>query len=228
MKSHLIIIIFLLNIQKITGQSLIAGIPSADVAEKDHIEITHESQFGNQGKWNSFNIFCLGLSHHTEFTATYNNLSNQRNSNQGFSMGLKTVFPLYKDSSKSELKWTMGGNYIYSTYLKQHGYWIYSHASFRLPGLKTRITCGGSASNRALTGESSTMPFHMLAGFEQPLNKHFSVIGDWFSGKHDLGALITGIQWDFGKNVLIAGLKLPNDKTAPALILEGMFSIPYR
>jgi hypothetical protein len=45
------------------------GIPSADVAEPYHLEITNESQWNyweNGLKWNSFNFACYGIGHSTD------------------------------------------------------------------------------------------------------------------------------------------------------------------
>jgi hypothetical protein len=68
-----------------------------------------------------------------------------------------------------------------------------------------------------------------MLGFEQPLTKHISLIGDWFSGTHDLAAFIPAMQIDIKKHVLIFGYKFPNPNTGShAFILEFMVSIPTK
>ena len=65
-----------------------------------------------------------------------------------------------------------------------------------------------------------------MAGIEQPIIEHkFSIIADWFSGRHDLSALITGVQFDFHKIVLIGGYKFPNYEPTKngAVIFEMMY-----
>jgi hypothetical protein len=81
------------------SQSLIVGIPSADVAPKGELELTHESQFyteGNPRKWNSFNILCYGLGNHGEITTTIKNLNNLDNNKLALGIGLKRYFLLSK------------------------------------------------------------------------------------------------------------------------------------
>lgn len=227
------------------GQSLIVGIPSADVAELHHLEVTHESQFGlsnNQLKWNSFNFACYGLKNHVELVLTYNNLSNQKNSNPVFGGGFKKVFPLEKlGGEKWESKFIVGGNVLYSFQRNDFGGWSYAMGSFRIPTLKTRFTGGLTYGNehqfgfrrQLVLGVESYVPqrsFQAMVGFEQPLGNGFSIIGDWISGNHDLACFIPALQYDFGHNVAIIGYKLPNrgSETSQALILELMFAIPSR
>lgn len=226
------------------AQSLIVGIPSADVAEKHHLEITHESQwnFWEDGmKWNSFNFACYGIGHHTELTAALNNLNNDGSTNLALGLGAKKVFPILKNfTSLQEIKLTAGSNFLYSVNKKEPGIWLYSHASFRLPNVHTRFTIGGSYGTYQafgfrrflVNGEQQSEPrdpFALMLGFEQPLTKHISLIGDWFSGTHDLAAFIPAMQIDIKKHVLIFGYKFPNPNTGShAFILEFMVSIPTK
>jgi hypothetical protein len=227
-----------------SAQSLIVGIPSADVAEEHHLEITHESQWNfweNGLKWNSFNFACYGVGHNLELTAALNNLNNEGSSNLALGLGAKKVFPILKGStSLQEIKLTAGSNLLYSVNKKEPGIWIYSHASFRIPKVHTRLTLGGSYGTYQafgfrrflVNGEQQLEPrdpFALMLGFEQPLTKHVSLIGDWFSGTHDLAAFIPAMQVDIKKHVLIFGYKFPNPNTGnEALILEFMFSIPTK
>ena len=67
------------------SQSLIVGIPSIDVAEPHHLEVTHETQLNfweRPAKWNSFNFACYGLGSNAELTTTLNNLSNDGSENE--------------------------------------------------------------------------------------------------------------------------------------------------
>lgn len=225
------------------AQSLIVGIPSADVAEKGFLELTHESQISPQfkpAKWNSFNFFCYGLGNHTELTVTFNNLSNQPNSNLALGAGFKKVFPLSSRVGKQwEMKAVVGANFLYSLPNQNTGVWAYSLFSFRVPSTKTRFTGG-------LTyGESQTFGFRQkminqvvvndpikkvtfMGGVEQPIFGSFSLIADWYAGTHDLAAFIPAIQKDIGHHVLIMGYKIPNNKISGdgAFILEFMVSIP--
>ena len=63
----------------------------------------------------------------------------------------------------------------------------------------------------------------LLCGVEQPITKHFSVIADYFSGSHDLAALIMAVQYETENNVFILGYKLPNEtQETDAIVIEVM------
>ena len=54
----------------------------------------------------------------------------------------------------------------------------------------------------------------MLAGYEQPVTKKVSLVADWFSGSHDLAALVMGVQVQATHQlIVITGFKVPNEPT---------------
>jgi hypothetical protein len=226
-----------------TAQSLIAGIPSADVVHKGHLEYTHESQVNfwsnpNETKWASFNFLCYGIGNGIELTTSVINLSNKDMNNLATGIGFKKVHQFFeKDSvlSKWETKLTFGQNTFFSMQRPEVGGWVYSHASIRLPKLKTRLTAGVSygsplffdvawRNENGVMTRSNDAVFCVLAGIEQPITKHFSLIADWYSGRHGIAALITAVQVNIGHQVFIAGYK--NLNTTPieqgSIILETM------
>jgi hypothetical protein len=226
------------------SQSLIVGIPSIDVAEPHHVEVTHETQLNfwqNPTKWNSFNFACYGLGHGAELTTTLNNLSNEGSDNLALGLGAKKILPLATATNYWQSKIGVGGNVQYSTVRANVGIWAYAIYSARHPRTKTRITAGlnyGQSQTFGFrkqfqNGASTLEPNNLatfICGFEQPIYRNVSIIGDWYSGNHDLAAFIPAIQIDLGKNVLILGYKLPNSKEIgnQALIVEFMMSIPTK
>ncbi len=225
------------------AQSLIAGIPSAEVVHKGHLEYTHESQVNfwttpNQTKWASFNFLCYGIGNGVEIAASVINLSNKNMNNFSAGIGFKKVHQFFKKDSilsKWETKLTFGQNTFFSLQRPEVGGWVYSHASIRLPHLKTRLTYGASygsplffdvawtEENGILTRKNDAI-FCALAGIEQPITKNFSLIADWYSGNHGIAALITAAQVNIGHQTFIVGYK--NLNTTPieqgAIILEAM------
>lgn len=237
----LIVVIFSLSL--CNAQSLIVGIPSADVAETNHIEITHETQWNfweKPQKWNSFNFACFGLNKHTELTAVMNNLDNNSSKNIAFGLGIKKVIPFFGDKDVYERKLVLGTNVFYAPNHNNYGVWAYNLFSFRLPTTKTRFTAGISYGNAPLFGytskkidgrwvESPNNKVVFIGGIEQPINKHLSFVSDWYSGNHDLAALIPALQYDLGHHVLIMGYKIPTATIQPgnhAFIFECMISLP--
>lgn len=234
---------YLLCSQTVCAQSLILGIPNADVAHKGVLEITHESQIGftRPASWNSFNILTYGLNARTELTANLINLDESFLPGATFAAGAKYVLPLSSDAW--EWKLTAGTNLGYAPRIdyERWGVFSYSHASTRLKGLKTRLTGGLSYGTphffgfryRAVAGESrlrreQAARLSAMAGAEQPLTKHLSLVADWFSGNHAQGALIAGFQYDWGPQALLVAYKRANgDAAKDALVLEAVFDIDF-
>lgn len=235
-----------------SAQSLIAGIPNASVAHKGHLEMTHESQLNwwdGDVKWTSFNFWCYGINNRTELTVTFNNLAVPGSGNLTAGVGFKHLVPLLPARPRHELKLTVGTNALVSLQGRGLGFWSYGHLSGRLPVLRTRLTGGLSYGTEQAFGfrrvgltdptaprpsglsgaEPAALrplrPLSFIGGVEQPLVGPVSFIADWFSGSHDLAALITALQLDTHKVTYIAGYKRANNANSGvnALIVEVMY-----
>lgn len=218
------------------GQSLIAGIPSADVAHKQKLEWTHESQIGIKNsdiKWNSFNFLCYGIADQTELTVSLLNVDNDNSRNLVYAAGAKRYFN-FLNNGKFNLRLTTGGNLLLKKGYNA-GHWVYSHLSLKSKKLKTRITAGISSGTHHLFGKDKLKKQNgeyifktnqttcFIGGFEQPLNKKYSLLADWYSGDHELAAFIAAGQINFGKNNMIIGYKIPNypsEINSNAIIIE--------
>ncbi len=246
-KNFVVVLLYCFCCQKtIQAQSLIAGIPSADVVHKGHVEFTHESQINfwsvpNQFKWASFNFVCYGIGHETEVTASLINLANKDMNNLAVGTGFKKAHQFFKKDSvlsKWETKFTIGQNIFFSLQRPEVTGWAYGHLSFRLPKLHTRFTGGATygsptffdvafanENGKLIRNENAVVC--ALAGVEQPFGKHFSLIADWYSGNHGIAAMIIATQFNFGHNVFIAGYKKYNQErwSEGAIILETMLRL---
>ena len=241
-----LLLFFLINFNSFS-QSLIAGIPSADVVENKHLELTHETQWnfwGKPTKWNSFNFLCYGIGNNSELTLSINNLDKEKSKDLAFGVGGKKVFDVFNKKSLSwEQKIVLGANVLYATQKNSFGIWSYGLYSMRIPQLKTRLTGGISYGTSQMYGfrtkfidnvkvetETPNNIGTVLLGFEQPITNHLSIIADWYSGTHSLAAFISAIQCEIGRNVLIAGYKIANNKESGtnALIVELMINIPTK
>lgn len=240
----LTLFIFFISFIRSFSQSLIVGIPSADVAEKQHLELTHESQYNfwdKPNKWNSFNFMCYGIGSNAELTLTLNNLDNKSSIDLALGCGGKKVFNCFISAPKWEHKFILGTNVLYSTHRNDFGFWSYGLYSLRIPRTKTRLTGGLSYGTSQAYGFRTVLIGNVeaqkpnnigtvLLGFEQPLTKHLSFVADWYSGNHALAAFIPALQYDLGHNVIIFGYKIANnlESGGNAFISELMVSMPTR
>ena len=232
------------SISDTLAQSLIAGIPSADVAPEKRFLFTHETQINtwsyDKVKWNSFNFLCFGAAKNLEVTVSFSNLSNSPYANECIGTGFKKMFDL-KFIPLPESKIVIGQNVLYSVDRSSVGGWSYALLSNRIPVVETRLTYGVSYGSAELFGYDTIIsnrngfnerivrernPLSVMLGMEQPIIKDkLSIIADWFSGQHDLSALITGVQVDFESLVLIGAYKFQNLQPAKkgSIIFEAMY-----
>jgi hypothetical protein len=244
-KTSLSIVLFLCLINYQTFcQSLIAGIPSADVAPEGKLMFTHESQVNSwkydKVKWNSFNFMCYGVQKNLEFTVSFSNLSNSPVAHESIGIGFKKIIDVPVHIPES--KFIFGQNVLFGLGDKTTvGGWTYAMYSLRTPKLKTRLTFGLSFGSAELFGYDTITkfegnmlkkeviernPLSFVAGLEQPLIKDkFLLIADWFSGRHDLSALIVGTQINFTHMAFISGYKFQNyeNVNSGSIICEIMY-----
>lgn len=206
------------------AQSLIVGIPSADITEKGHLVIAHESQgiLARDKGWNSFTFGTYGIGRHTELAVSKYGLAHPASGNLSLGAGFKTTIPIVQNEKlkEREFKVTFGSMIPFSFQGRGVGYWGYSHASIRLPGTRTRLTAGPGYGTKQIFGRTT---WHAMVGVEQPLTRKFSLVADWISGTHDLAATIVATSWQVNRQfLLITGYKIPNNARSgkPALILE--------
>jgi hypothetical protein len=208
------IFFFLLLTTHAYSQSLIVGIPNAEVAPKGKLLLAHESQLNTwdfpQNKWTSFNFSCYGIGHHIELCVTAFNVASPASLNMSVSPGAKMVFPFVADL-KIAHDFTLGVGQMMPISLdgKGFGSWSYGIASIRFNKLNTRLTAGPSYGTRQIFGRSVLC---LMLGYEQPLTEKLSLVGDWYSGTHDIGAYISAIQYNFTPEfTVITGYKIPNN-----------------
>jgi len=210
------------------AQSLIVGIPNAETTPVGKVAFTHESQalvFKRTPGWNSFSFVTVGLAEHLEASVSFNGLSAPRTSELSLGVGFKWILPVLHDLAPAwELRATFGSIGLISLDRQAIGGWAFSHASARLPVVKTRLTAGLSYGSEILFGAGKT-PIAFMAGIEQPITDWFWLVADWYSGDHALGAFIPAVQFNVWKLALIVGFKRDNTRTDPAdaLIFEVMF-----
>ena len=201
-------IVFILLFQqgKVQAQQTIFNVPSADLTEKGMVFFQHQSSFS--GNFASFdNNFVLGVGKHTEFDVTLFDVGTKSVRNEELAVGFKTVLPLHE---KSQTKFTFGHLIPVSLRGNGVGGYSYSHLSTVLPKIKTRLTSGVAIGTTTLFDRDFIC---YIAGIEQPVTKKFSLVFDWYSGKHSNGFLIPGFYYSFTpKFILSSGFRIRNNK----------------
>ena len=79
------------------AQSLIVGIPNAEVTRPGKWFGTHESQFGAvspRESWNSFTFVTYGVGRHTELAVSVLNVASPASGNRTVSAGFKSALPV--------------------------------------------------------------------------------------------------------------------------------------
>jgi hypothetical protein len=208
------------------AQSLIVSVPNTDVTPAGKTMIAHESQLNTWSKnrpvWNSFTFATQGIGHNIELAATLFGLSSPGSGNVAVAVGYKHRIPLAPGSPWEPvvavgqmIPFSLSGNGV--------GTWTYGVASFRIPGARTRFTAGPSYGTRQIFGAVTTSA---IFGVEQPLTRKLSLIADWFTGRHDLGAVVPGVQYNVTHELLvITGVKIPNSPRAG--VLSGLVEVTY-
>ena len=108
------------------------------------------------------------------------------------------------------------------------GLWLYGLAGIRLPRTRTRLTGGPSWGTRQIYGRTETKA---MAGLEQPLTKKVSLVSDWFTGTHDLGAAIFAVSDQPRPDLLIiSGWKVANNARSgkPAAMLKEAYIFGHK
>jgi len=224
------ILFHVLALSAVSGQSVIVGIPSADVTKKGHWALAHETQLASTSAtpryWNSFTFGTYGVGRHTELAASLYGFSSPTSGNRAIGFGFKTSLPVgEKLGPLTEPRWTFGQMTPVSLDGKGVGFWGYTSVSARLPGTRTRITTGPSWGTRQIFGRSV---WSAMVGVEQPLTRKLTFLSDWMSGTHDLGAGTAAIGWQISpKFILISGYKFSNNaRSGPnAVIVELAWEI---
>lgn len=197
----------------VVAQSLIVGIPSADVTPRRVWAITHESQIkpaweGTPG-WNTFQFLTWGIGRGTELALSFVNFGRPATGNRTVAIGFKSVLEAERGALARWQGRLMGGVMVpKSVDARGAGVWAFSGGSVRAPGARTRVTVGPTYGTPQLFGIEKV---GVMAGIEQPIGSRVALIADWYSGRHDLAALIPALQVNWAHEIVtIVGYKFPN------------------
>lgn len=206
------------------AQQTIVNVPSVDQTAKGHFFYLHESQvrdWGGNSFWQTTNFFTYGVTDRLEVAMTVYNVGTPAAINSAVGLGWKTAQPVLRERLPS-LELTVGaGQMVQISYTGQGtGVWSYGQAAFRVPVLRTRLMGGISSGPRQVFGVRST---HAIASFEQPLDgvavrfgrlapivSNMAIVGEWWSGRHELADFVIGANYHTKPLVVVVGYKLSN------------------
>lgn len=221
--------ILVLGASRARAQSVIVSVPSTDVTRPGTLMLAHESQVNlwsyDRPYWNSFTFVTYGVGRNLELAATLYGLSSPGSGNVALAVGYKHRVPLAESPWEPTL--AFGQMIPLSLSGTGAGFWTFGVASLRLPVTGTRFTMGPSYGSKQVFGRTT---LSALAGVEQPLTPSVSLIFDWFSGGHDLGAAVPALQWNASHSfIVIAGIKLPNTPRAGpvACLVELTYDLDF-
>jgi len=156
---------------------------------------------------------ALGIGYNTEIDMTLFNITAPKSGTLTLGVGAKSAIPLFRERFKArDLKLVVGELVPIALDRFQGvggvGNWSYASVSGRLPWSNTRWQGGVSTGTRQIFGRTNVC---FIGGWEQPVTKRLSLIGDWFSGRHSLGLLIPGFSFAFPRDyTLYCGFQIPN------------------
>jgi len=117
-------LILILTAGCLYSQSLIVGIPSADITSKGEFALAHETQlnrFQSGNYWNSFTFATYGIGKNTALASSAYGFSIPGSGNRALGFGLKSMIPIEK---KWQFKLTGSFMIPVSFDNKKTGYWV--------------------------------------------------------------------------------------------------------
>ncbi len=208
--------VLLLCGQPTKAQQTIFNVPSDGITPSGRLFVQNEAQFR---PWTPGAFYlgtqylAAGVGHNTELDMTLFNFAAPKAGPVTLGVGAKSAIPLLKERMAGrQLKLVVGQ--IIPIALEKYqgvagvGNWSYASVSGRLPWLNTRLQAGVSTGTKQIFGRTQVC---FIGGYEQPVTKRLTLIGDWFSGRHTQGLFIPGFSFALPRDItLYCGFQIPN------------------
>ncbi len=226
------ILFFSLLAAQAAAQSVIISVPSVDITPRGEVMVAHESQVnrfsGGRNYWNSFTFGTVGLGGGAEFAATLYGVGRPASGNVALGAGLKQRLLHKATTSGWHIESTAGFMVPFSLSGRGTGVWGYGNIALRHPRTRTRLTAGPSYGTTQIFGRRTAAA---IVGVEQPVHPKLTLVADWFTGTHELGAAIAGLAWQPTRQlIVIAAYKVPNNAISgkPAPLVEVTYTFSLR
>ena len=188
----------------LNAQQAIINLPSADITPKNKLFIMNESfvkMWGTDGHWSSTNFITYGLNENWELAITNYGLKSDNLNNLSLAFGAKHSKRISSIKILDDVKITSGYMLPISMQGNGVGSNFFSHLSFRLPKVKTRLTTGIATGTRQVYGRDTVC---FIGGIEHPINKELNIVLEYFSGTHDFAGIIPGLVYHNLKRDVVA------------------------
>lgn len=199
--------------------------------------------WGGEQFWQTTNFVTYGVTRRFEAAVTVYNVGRPFKRTANVGVGWKTaqpladVFPGWAARRPALARWapTLGAGQMLPVSLRGEGagLWSYAQGAARVPGLGLRVMAGVSNGPPTLFAKYTT---HLITSYELPLTGpgrrlggragdvvgHMALLGEWWSGRHDLADFVPGVNFHTKSLVAIVGYKLGNTPgtRGDGLILE--------
>lgn len=225
-------LIFMTFSFKSFGQQNLFNIPSGDITLKNKIFYQHQLNFyQNNFDTKSHLVYGIGKNYDIglnfiskkntinplRFSSNDNNTSGSLNPLVVFTIQKK--IELYKEKLHLNIGTQLGSNLSKNVENFQFSNFNYVFLLFHL-NPKSRLVGGSYYSNKNYQG-TNDYKLGTLAGFELNIYRKWYLMGDWISGKNDIGETVLGGMYILNKRVqLCSGVLLPNQSHKIGLVLE--------
>lgn len=209
-----------------SAQQTLINVPSVDQTPKGRFFALNESQiraWGGDRYYQSTNFLTYGLTDRFELATTLYNVGSPALPTTTLGVGWKTAHPVLRGAAPA-LNLTVGAGQMLQSSLRGRGLgvWSYGQISNVMPTTKTRLMVGASRGPANLFGKNT---LHFISSIEQPIDRlipHTNLVAEWWSGTHEFGDLVPGLNFHSKSLVVILGYKISNKRgsSSDGVVLE--------
>lgn len=230
------VVIFWLLVSKASAQQNLFNMPSGDITPARKVFYQHQLNFYSFYDFESKSHLVYGLGKKWDIGLNLVDVPIrivQDSSLIGFNdyQGRKPLYPLLMATAQKQivindrLAFNIGTQVgpNLTTNIRNKRIAHFTYATLKWKAIRNGFLIAGPYyTNRVFTG-GEPHTFGWMFGYELPLTKRISLMGDLISGKHKKSSSTFGALYDFGKRVQLCAaalLPFPNTKLPAGLVLE--------
>ena len=209
--------LFLRAAAAVDGQQTIFSVPSADVMDKGKVygELDASFKFNCEPALCKFSSFIprvvVGTGGNVEIGLNLN--GNVQPGPDATTLVGAVKWRFYHNEKKG---WTLyaGNHFYFPVRNRAYNFGTHTYVAVAKTIKNTRLTAGGWVASKNVFAPSAVRAGGMF-GFEQTVTKEFSIIADWFTGRHSAGYFTPGFSFKpTSKSTVYVGYSIGNVATA--------------